>query len=303
MGYSLSLFSGLSAFPVTPADVEGRVDCEHFSRLINRLRRDKIASIGVLGSTGSYMYLSLQERDRALRAAVEAAGDTPVLAGIGALRTSDVLSNVRSAEEAGAKGLLLAPVSYLPLTDADVTSLVKDVAAVTELPLCFYNNPKTTGFTLSEDLLIKLANDGLILGVKNPAPPNNEFAAQIDRLSAGLPDEFSLGYSGDATISGALLAGTDVWYSVIAGTLPSISIELWNARENLEELEAINMRLTPLWGLFNTYGGIRIVHEIIGMIGLGEVAPPLPVLPLDANVRAKIEQALTFAKVTKDVAA
>ena len=86
----MSIFSALSAFPVTPANSHGQVDCNHYGRLVERLSTSNVSSIGVLGSTGCYMYLPLEQRKRALESAIEAAGDTPVVASVGAMRTSDV---------------------------------------------------------------------------------------------------------------------------------------------------------------------------------------------------------------------
>lgn len=73
----MTLLHGLSAFSVTPADRDGQVQVDHLQPLVARLDRPGIASIGVLGSTGSYAYLSRTERNRALVAGVAAAGDTP----------------------------------------------------------------------------------------------------------------------------------------------------------------------------------------------------------------------------------
>ena len=303
MGSDLNHFKGLSAFPVTPADENGRVDCDHLGKLVENLCREGIASVGVLGSTGGYVYLSCEERARALQAAVEAAGKTPVLAGIGALRTSDVITNIRNAEKAGAKGLLLAPVSYLPLTEADVDGLVDDVANATDLPVCFYNNPGTTKFNLSESQLIDLSNKGTIAAVKNPPAPDGDFKGQLVRLRSSVPDNFCLGYSGDSSISGALHAGADAWYSVLAGTLPDIALRMWNARDSAKDLAVINDQLGPLWDLFNTHGSIRIIYEIVSMVGLGDVQLPRPLLPMTPQVKAEIEAALDPILSMEDVAA
>ena len=54
----------------------------------------------------------------------------------------------RDAEAAGADGLLLAPVSYTPLLDDEVFEHFRAVAGATALPICIYDNPATTGFTL-----------------------------------------------------------------------------------------------------------------------------------------------------------
>ncbi len=66
-----SPFHGLSAFPITPADQGGRVDRETLGNLIERLCEADVDSIGLLGSTGTYAYLTWEERRRAVETAVE----------------------------------------------------------------------------------------------------------------------------------------------------------------------------------------------------------------------------------------
>src|SRR5690349_1203318 len=111
------MFTGLSAFPLTPLDDAGAVDEPAFERLITRLANARVDSIGALGSTGSYAYLTREERARVARLAVGAAGDVPVMIGIGNVRTERVLEHAHDAQEAGAAAVLLAPVSYQPLTE------------------------------------------------------------------------------------------------------------------------------------------------------------------------------------------
>ena len=53
----------LSAFPLTPF-AEGRPDEAAFLRLLSRLTEAKVDSLGVLGSTGSYAYLTRTQRRR-----------------------------------------------------------------------------------------------------------------------------------------------------------------------------------------------------------------------------------------------
>ena len=64
------MFSGLSAFPLTPMNETG-IDEKAFVRLIKRLVAAGVDSIGALGSTGSYAYLSRDERMRVTQLAVE----------------------------------------------------------------------------------------------------------------------------------------------------------------------------------------------------------------------------------------
>src|SRR3954452_15902557 len=117
------MFTGLSAFPLTPLDAGGAIDAPAFERLVGRLAAAGVDSIGALGSTGNYAYLTREERSRVARLAVDAAAGTPVMVSVGATRTRHVLELVEDAQAAGAAALLLAPVSYRPLRANEVFDL------------------------------------------------------------------------------------------------------------------------------------------------------------------------------------
>ena len=126
-----------------------------------------VNSIGLLGSTGSYPYLSRAERRRALEAALEeAAGRAPVLVGVGALRTDEAVRLAQDAQVVGAAAGLLAPVSYTPLTDDEVYEHFATVARESRLPLCIYDNPGTTHFRFSSELVGRLSHLPGIVAVK-----------------------------------------------------------------------------------------------------------------------------------------
>jgi 4-hydroxy-tetrahydrodipicolinate synthase len=164
-------FQGLSAFPITPADPQGHVDTAALRRLLRRLADAEVDSIGLLGSTGTYAYLNRAERRRAVEAAVtELSGAVPLLVGIGAMRTDDAVRHGQDAKAAGADAVLLAPVSYTPLTDDEVFEHFATVARSVDLPVVIYNNPGTTHFTFSPELIIRLSQVPGIVAVKNPSP-------------------------------------------------------------------------------------------------------------------------------------
>src|SRR6202012_3185990 len=117
----MAVLTGLSAFPITPADASGAGDVAARRGLVRRLADAEVDSIGLLGSTGSYPYLSRAERRRALDAALdETGGRSPILVGVGALRTDEAVRLPQDARAAGAAAGLLAPVSYPPLNEAEV---------------------------------------------------------------------------------------------------------------------------------------------------------------------------------------
>ena len=71
-------------------------------RLVQRLAAAEVDSIGLLGSTGTYAYLTRAERRRAVEAAAGCLrGRVPLIVGVGALRTDDAQDLARDAEAAG----------------------------------------------------------------------------------------------------------------------------------------------------------------------------------------------------------
>lgn len=287
------MFTGLSAFPLTPL-ADDAVDEHAFVRLIERLAEAKVDSITALGSTGSYAYLSGEERSRVARLAVEHAGDTPVFIGVGALRTSHVLANAEKAEKAGASGILLAPMTYQPLTDDEVFELFRTVTANSSLPVIVYDNPGTTHFTFTTELYGRIAELPRIASIKIPGVPADPEQAQarVQEIRAAVPAHVTIGVSGDAKAVAGLAAGCDAWYSVIGGTLPALALRITQTalEGRVSEAFAESERLAPLWQLFAEFGGsIRVVAAIAEQLGLASPSClPLPLQGLTGKQRALV---------------
>lgn len=290
------MLTGLSAFPVTPSDGRGRIDLDAFARLVARLAAAGVDSVGAMGSTGSYAYLDHAARAEALAVARVAAPGVPLLAGVGAPALSDVLRNARDAAEAGADALLLAPVTYQPLRPDEVLGLFRAVTAEAGLPVILYNNPSTTHVSFTPDLIAAIAALPGLVSVK--MPPNPDPGPEIAALRARLAAGCTLGYSGDAMAAGALRAGAEAWYSVLAGLFPEPCLRMMRAAQAGDgpALAAFDARLAPVWRLFAATGGsYRAIHAAAGMLGFGTGTPPLPVLPLAGDELRMVEAALAEA--------
>lgn len=288
-------FHGLCAFPVTPTDEHGQVDVAAFRGLVGRLTDAGVASIGVLGNTGTYAYLTRAERCRAVEAAVaQVGGRASVLVGIGALRTDDAVRLGQDARDAGADAALLAPVSYTPLTEDEVFAHFATVAEQVGLPLCIYDNPSTTHFAFRPELIGRLSRVENIVAVKTPAPEPAALAANLDDLRTRTPPGFSVGHSVDWKSAEALLAGGDVWYSVAAGLFPVACLALARAAQAGDgpQTRAVNARLQPLWDLFVEHSSLRVVYAAANLLGLCRTALPRPILPLADDVQRRISHVL-----------
>ncbi|MFV8834090.1 dihydrodipicolinate synthase family protein [Aquisalimonas sp.] len=287
------MFTGLSAFPLTPMGERG-VDEAAFVRLIERLAAAGVDSIGVLGSTGSYAYLTPGERARVVRLAVEHAGGIPVMVGIGALRTRDVLALADDAQSAGARAVLLPPVSYQPLSDDEVFGLFDTVTRALSVPLCVYDNPTTTHFAFSDALHGRIAQLPNVASIKIPPVPSGMDAARarVEALRASMPAHVTLGVSGDPSAARGLIAGCDAWYSAIGGVFPVAALAITRAAQagDAQEAERLSDALEPLWRLFRAYGGsLRVAATAAEVLGLVEYPSlPLPVQSLRGEARQQV---------------
>lgn len=287
------MFKGLSAFPLTPMDEAG-IDMPAFARLVQRLVAAGVDSIGALGSTGSYAYLSRAERAQVAALAVEQAQGVPVVVGIGALRTRDVLALAEDAQKVGASGLLLAPVSYQKLSEDEVYGLYQAVSRAVSVPIVVYDNPGTTRFEFSEALHGRIAQLPHIASIKIPGVPADaaEAKARVQRLRAVVPAHVSIGVSGDALGAKGLVAGCDAWYSVIGGLWPQTTLAITRAAlsGHAEQALELSHRLAPLWSWFQQKGGsLRSVATAAELMGLAR-SPclPLPLHTLQGEDRAAL---------------
>ncbi len=293
------LFTGLSAFPLTPVidNEDATIDEAAFARLISRLAAAKVDSITVLGSTGSYAYLTSDERQRVVQLAVAEAGDVPVLAGIGSTRTRQVLLHAEQAQAAGAAGLLLAPVSYQALSDEEVYDLFEDVDATSPVPVVVYDNPGTTHVTFSDDLHARIAQLPNIASIKIPPVETgpDDMCGRINSLRAKIPATVTIGICGDYVAAQALNAGCDAWYSVLGGTLPHACQAIVDAAAagDTDRTTELSDQLAPLWDLFTVHGSYRVVSALAEELGLvGHPNLPRPVLGLAAAGREQVRDAL-----------
>jgi 4-hydroxy-tetrahydrodipicolinate synthase len=250
------MFRGVSAFPLTPFQ-DGEFDRRTFTKLLRPLVDAGVDSLGILGSTGSYAYLAVDARTQITRCAVEHACGIPVMVSIGALRLDDILRLAEDAQSAGAQGVLMAPVSYQRLTADEVYRLYDRVTRQLSVPLCVYDNPATTGFEFSDELMLAVAALPNIGSVKFGRMPEN-----CAQMRARLPQTVTMGISGDWRAAGALQAGFDVWYSVLAGLFPQTALAIARSKD-LAQSE----RLEPLWALFRQHGSLRVIAAAAELLG------------------------------------
>lgn len=285
---------GLGAFPLTPL-ADDELDERSLAAQISRLASSEVDSIAVLGSTGSGPYLTRAERARVIRIAVDEADGVPVFAGVGSPRTADVLAHIEDAERAGAAAVVVAAISYQPLSDAEVFGLFSDVASATELPVIVYDNPRTTGYTFSLDMYERVTALPGVASIKIPGVPADpdEAREHVQRIRARIPRDVTIGISGDAAAAAGIRAGCDAWFSVLAGTLPGAASDLFRAAR-ADGGERADAGLRPLWDLYaEAGGGLRVMAAIAEQLRRAtRSCLPRPLIGLDDEQRERLARVL-----------
>ncbi|MFV0576349.1 MAG: dihydrodipicolinate synthase family protein [Vibrio sp.] len=296
------MFSGLSAFPLTPI-YNNSLDESTFVGLIQNLVDAQVDSIGVLGSTGSYAYLTREERKHVAQIAVQHSQHIPVMVGISALNLRDVLFNLEDAQTVGAKAVLLAPMSYQKLTEDEVYKLYAHVAEYSSIPLCVYDNPSTTHFNFTDELHGRIAHLPNVQAIKIPPVPDNQQQAQdrVNQLRALVPDNVKIGISGDFSAAIGLASGCDAWFSVIGGLYPNVSKALIAAVQTGDKQETLRLSesLKPIWELFQRHGSLRVIAAAAEIQGLVQTpCLPLPLNSLVGEERDKLAEVLSFLSLS-----
>ena len=302
------MFTGLSAFPITPFKQEA-IDYKAFKGLVDNLASANVDSICAIGSTGLYPYLTREEKYDVAKLAVDHAKGIPVMAGVGALRTYDVLKNVEAVQQAGVNAVLLAPVSYQVLNEEEVYGLYEAVSHEVSVPICVYENPRVTNFTFSDDLYCRIGKLPNIGAIKIPGTPfakssskdtspsgasNSEGARRLSSLREIVPAHIAIGVSGDSFGATGMSEGCDLWLSVIGGIFPRTVMRIIDAAQsgNAVDAQAQSQALSGIWSMFaRNGGGLRVVAAAAEILGYCETPSlPAPFLPIDKKEYSELER-------------
>ncbi|CAN7736330.1 5-dehydro-4-deoxyglucarate dehydratase [Rhizobium sp. LjRoot258] len=146
---------GLLSFPVTHFDRDNKFDEAAYRKHVDWLAGFKASALFAAGGTGEFFSLNPAEVPLVVRAAKNAAGKTPIISGTG-YGTSLAVEIARSAERAGADGLLLLPPYLMFSEQAGLVAHVKAVCNAVGIGVIVYNRDNAV---LSADSLAQLCDE------------------------------------------------------------------------------------------------------------------------------------------------
>jgi len=82
-----------------------------------------------------------------------------VFVGINAENTNAAIELANYAKEKKAFGIMVSAFSYIPLKENEIFKYFRDIAVNVRLPIILYNNPISSGYSLSPEFMVELANE------------------------------------------------------------------------------------------------------------------------------------------------
>lgn len=173
------IFTGSAVALITPFNENG-VDFAKLEELLNYHVENHTDAIVICGTTGEPSTMPDEEHLSVIRFAVEKiAKRIPVIAGTGSNDTAHAIHLSKSAEEAGADGVLVVAPYYNKTTQKGLCAHIEAIANAISIPMILYNIPgRTGGLGFSLDSLKKLSKLPNVVGVKE-ATGDLAFAADI----------------------------------------------------------------------------------------------------------------------------
>lgn len=277
------MFEGVFPAIITPfmRAPDHRLDLEGLRSNIEFLIAHGVQGIVPCGSTGESATLTFEEHEQVIGATVDAVnGRVPVLAGAGSNNTAEAVRFTKAARNLGADGALIISPYY---NKPNRSGLVKHFSALADLdiPIVLYNVPGRTGQNLQPDLVVELADNPNIVGIKE-ASGN---LGQVSRILEDTQDKDFKVLSGDDALTLPILAlGGSGVISVAANIEPALMVGMYEAvkKGDLEEARRLHYRLSPLFRAMFIDTNPIPVKKAVELRGMAAGSVRLPLDELDA---------------------
>ena len=275
---------------VTPFTADGALDLAGAQRLAAHLVDAGNDGLIINGTTGESPTTSDAEKDQLVRAVLEAVGDRAhVVAGIGTNDTRHSIELARTAERAGAHGLLAVTPYYNKPPQEGLFRHFSAIADATELPVMLYDIPGRSGVPIDTETLVRLADHPRIVA-------NKDAKGDLGRASWAIARSGLAWYSGDDMLNLPLLSVGAVGFVSVVGHVVTPELRaLLDAHltGDVQKAVEIHQQLLPVFtGMFRTQG-VMTTKAALTLQGLpaGPLRPPMVELTAEEIAQLKIDLA------------
>ncbi|MFC4907941.1 dihydrodipicolinate synthase family protein [Actinomadura gamaensis] len=291
--------------PLTP-DLE--IDVPSLKRLVDRLVDAGVDGLFVLGSTSEVAFLPDGHRRTVLETvAGHVGGRVPVLAGAIDMTTLRVIGHARAAADAGCDGIVATAPFYTRTHPAEIEAHFRQVAAAVPLPVYAYDLPVSVHSKLDAAMLLRLASEGVLAGVKDSSGDEGGMRHLMLALRDAAVPGFSVLTGSELTVDAAFAMGAHGVVPGLGNVDPAGYVRLYGhcRAGRWDEARAEQERLLRLFDIVNSgaadrmgrgssaLGSFKAALHLLGVIDCPVTAPPQ--IQLDAGETERVRRILAEA--------
>lgn len=280
--------SGLLSFPVTHFDEALEFDEKAYREHVGWLSQFDAAALFAAGGTGEMFSLTPHEISHVVRAAKDAASETPIVSGCG-YGTRMAVDIAKDVERNGADGILLLPHYLIGASQPGLYEHIKAVCDAVDIGVVIYNRANSVA---NADTVARLAEAcPNLIGFKD-GTGDIDLVRKIvskcgDRLTyiGGMPTHEVFAEAYDAM-------GVTTYSSAVFNFVPQLALDFYNAMRTKDKARIaafldsfyypfLEVRdRVPGYAVSAIKGGL----EAVGRLG-GPVRPPLTNLTIEEIAR------------------
>jgi len=289
---SIDLKGIIAAVP-TPFSTTGEFAAEKLASNLEHWNRSDLRGYLILGSTGEFPHLTVDEKLAVIEAARNA---TPshklLLVGTSELSTRGTVEMTKQAADRGADAaVVVTPFYYKRLLDEEhLAAHYRRIADSATIPVLIYLIPQFSGVYLRPETIAGLAEHPNIIGLKDSSGDKSTLK---DLFSLIKTDEFSVLVGAPAILKESLEAGAAGGVLAVAGVAPNACVALESACRSgaSGHTEMLQDRLSRL-SRRTTVNGIGYLKATLDLLGLYGYLPRSPLVPPTPEEKAEIEEAI-----------
>ena len=273
--------SGIVVPIITPIDKEENVNEAKLRAQVDYVIEGGVSGILAFGSNGEFYMVEEDEQERVLKIILDQAkGRVPVYMGIGAISTKKCIRIAKMAQRLGADAISVLQPMFLKPTEDELFLHFKSIAdSVPEMPMLLYNNPGRTGYTMSGNLVERLAHEVKnIVGMKDSSGDVTQLKEFI-RRNQDVGCQVMGGK--DTLIYPSLCVGATGSVCTTANFVPKLVCSIYNAfaSGDLKEALRLQFQFNPMRLAMDKSSFPVATKDYCNLMGLDVGDPYLPNLP------------------------
>jgi 4-hydroxy-tetrahydrodipicolinate synthase len=227
-------FEGIFPPVITSFTDSGDIYEKGIRTVINYLISEGVHGFFINGSYGSAPLMTTEERKRVAEIIhQEVKGRLPIITHVGKASTRATIELAKHAEGLGSAAVAAVMPYYYSGADAynddQIICHYADIAASVGVPTFMYNNPKTSGFNLTPELLAKLVNVG-VLGMKDSSG-SFTLLGEFNQAAIRMNPAFSCMSGSVGLLQPAYNIGIKGCVAGTANAFPELAVALYAALE------------------------------------------------------------------------